>query len=405
MILNRVEKTTGELILNLYKFMENQTDKGVHSSLKYLMQSEREYEKFEDIKKIEYILKEYIGYKNMVLKDFEDKPEVFFLKKYEDGTYDFQVDPLVEFEDNSFVIFRTLNKHIEIKFTILKRNGGAIQCRPMWAKIAKFPRKFPRIENKEEFVYSNDFLIFPPGIDLAKISGFTGQMILENEHKTLCSNTNSTLTFFDKTGNSAEISIMKLYKLPIAIKNTDTMENFQIENLKLFDLQEYYNAENTLQNKSVEYTQKNISCFVYYPVFFKNGKYSLPIGFFYFAGKEEKEIPEIIKIYQEIERNFNEKILKTNQKKVNIKQKVVNVSEGGFLLKITESELINSLKEKDEFSVDLVFKKQAPLQFHARVKYISEGNAYYVGAEIIGSSDTKKNMENLRTFLKLIPTN
>ncbi|MCC6275111.1 MAG: DUF1577 domain-containing protein, partial [Leptospiraceae bacterium] len=156
------------------------------SPLQVIKQDERLWENITDSSKVEYILKEYIMLKDLTIKGFEQRPEIFFSEKKSDGSYIFKTDPLVPFTEGQFTIFKTLNKHIEVDLEIISFiNDGVVHCKPVLAKIAKTNRKYSRILDQSNMVTASNFMVAKEQVDVSKVVGFSGQLIFTDVEKEL----------------------------------------------------------------------------------------------------------------------------------------------------------------------------------------------------------------------------
>ena len=359
----------------------------------------REWDILSDQHKLDHIITRHLGGTMSAKTESQEFP-VFLYKRRDDGSFIFSTAHDVPEGTDKFTITKTLKKQVEVDFRIFSKKDKMLLVKPVAARLAKFDRKFPRLAIKEETAYAANFLITPREIDLNKITGVTGQMLLGNLHKTLKTGfPESTLVFFDKAPIATEINAMKLHKLPLIIPDTETMKSSQ--NHKCFDITETWAAGNSLDDIQESYRKNKIRSVVYFPVFFNNSGYQMPVGFFHFEGKGV--LPDgLIEEYTRLEEEYNNSILGSCQKEVNCKQEMLNISEGGALLKITDPELIESLLHRPRFSFDIVFKKQNPLRFFASICHIKKAEeSIIIGTMFEGASDSKKNMDKLRTFLKL----
>lgn len=114
---------------------------------------------------------------------------------------------------------------------------------------------------------------------------------------------------------------------------------------------------------------------------------------------------QVVPLYKEMEEIFNSRMGDSNTKSLDKRQNILNISEGGILLEVTDPELIQSFLHKPVFTADITFKMQAPLRFAFHIRHISQvGEIYHVGAEIVGSNDAKANMTLLKKNMNFIKT-
>lgn len=371
--------------------------------LKVIKQEERLFENVTDLSKVDYILKEYMMLKELTIKGFEQRPEIFFSEKRSDSTYIFKTDPLIPFEDNKFTIFKTLNKHIEVDFEIISMIGeGVLHCKPCLAKIAKTNRKYSRSSDPDNLITASNFMVAKEQIDITKLLGFSGQLIFNDVEKDLKQKhqQSSLVPFNPKTSINEEINVLRKQKKLISITDTETMSS--PENTDCIDMKEFYLEEEILEEKKIQFKTKKIKSFIYYPIFFQTMKGPLLIGYCY--GYSDKDLPPgLLEIYKDIEENLNKRIMDSNIANLSVKQNIINICEGGMLLDITDQNLSKSIIIKPSFTMDITFKLQPPLRFALDIKHILQsGTSLYVGVSIAGSNDTEKAMESYRSFLHFI---
>ncbi|MBE7413519.1 MAG: DUF1577 domain-containing protein [Leptospiraceae bacterium] len=373
------------------------------SPLEIIKQDKRSWETVTVPAKVEYILKEYLMLKDLTLKGFEQKPEIYYSERKSDGTYIFKTEPTISFSEKHFTIYKTLNKHIEIDMEVTSIiSNGVLRCKPVIARIAKENRKQSRILDRENMIISSNFMVAKENVDISKILGFSGQLIFSDIEKELkLSYPNSKLVPLTKqTPLNEEVEIVRRKNQIVFVTDIDTMTS--PKNLNCFDLITHYLEEGSLDEKITQFRKEKIKSFVYYPISFQIDQKKLLIGYGYTYSSQSLPI-EILSTYKDIEENLNKKIMDFNITVLSVKQNIINICEGGMLLDITDPNLQKSILIKPSFTMDITFKLQPPLRFAVEVKHVHKfGTSLFVGVAIAGSNDTEKAMENYRSFLHFI---
>ncbi|TGK28048.1 DUF1577 domain-containing protein [Leptospira gomenensis] len=375
---------------------------------KYL-QAPRSWETIQDVNKIKYILKEYIHFQGLLVKESPFHQELKPMEIREDGIFVFPIDATLTNVEEELVLYRTLSKHIEIGFEVIEKTETQIFCKPVFAKIAKTQRTSPRIEGLIGKVVSHKFLIPRKELEITKVLGTSGQIILNDlNRKIKQAYPGSRLIFSSSKDLSPEEELVKKYKKPIYIPDTTALDSEtkpDFAGIELLPLKEILQEELLFEERAHYFKNGKVRSLLIYPISFKNGD---DLQIFAMGVVESTEGPvseEVVPLYKEMEEIFNSRMGDSNTKALDVKQNVLNISEGGILLEVTESELIESFLHKPFFTADITFKMQAPLRFAFHIRHISQvGEIYHVGAEIVGSNDAKANMTLLKKNMNFIKT-
>ncbi|EPG73230.1 PF07614 family protein [Leptospira fainei serovar Hurstbridge str. BUT 6] len=373
------------------------------------LQSPRVWDKITDPTKVGYILKEYVHNNGLFLKENPLKQELQILQHSPDGKIHLRIDPNFVNHEDEITVYKTLSKHMEIGFkveTIHEESGIAI-CTPEYVKIAKDGRISPRIEGLAGKVVAHRFHTLKKEQDSTKVLGTSGQILLTDLHRNILSDfPGSRLIFQAGRELTPEQELVKRTGKVIFISDAISLEQPSFDSVGDFgiiDLKKELEEEMILEDRIKAYRLGKIKSFVVVPIFYKDplGDKLLALG--YADSKEASLDPSILKKYSELEQTFNSRIEDSNTLDIDIRQNVVNASEGGILLEVTESQLVESFLHKPFFTADLTFKMQAPLRFAFKIRHISQlGEIYLVGAEIVGSNDAKTNMTLLKKNLSFV---
>ncbi|TGK21159.1 DUF1577 domain-containing protein [Leptospira fluminis] len=373
------------------------------------LQSPRVWDKITDPAKVGYILKEYVHNNGIFLKENPLKQELQILKNSEDGKIHLRIDPNQVNKENEITVYKTLSKHMEIGFRVERvddENGIAI-CIPEYVKIAKEGRITTRIEGLAGKVVAHRFHIQKKEQDSTKILGTSGQILLTDLHRNLLSEyQNSRLIFPNSKDLTPEQDLIKRTGKAIFVSDAFTLEQPPLNtltNFEVMDLRTELEEEMILEDRIKFFRMGKIKSFVMVPLFYRDAMGAKLLALGYSESKDGALDPEILKKYKELEVVFNARIEDSNTLDLDVRQNVVNASEGGILLEITESQLVESFLHKPFFTADLTFKMQAPLRFAFKIRHISQlGEIYLVGAEIVGSNDAKVNMTLLKKNLSFV---
>ncbi len=376
---------------------------------KSFLQSPRIWDTIRDTQKIGYILKEYVHNNGLFLKENPLKSELQILQTTPEGKIFLRMDPENLSDEGEITVYKTLSKHMEIGFKIesINHDEGVVICSPEFVRIAKDGRVLPRIEGLAGKVVAHRFHTLKKDQDSTKVLGTSGQILLTDLHRNILAEfPYSRLVFPSGKELNAEQEMSKRTGKIIFAKDAislDSLSSAECEGFDLLDLKQELEEELLLEDRLKAYRVGKVQSFVVYPIYYKDPLGSKLVAIGYAETKDRQLDPSILKKYRELEEVFNDRIEDSNTLDLDVRQNVVNASEGGILLEVTESQLVESFLHKPFFTADLTFKMQAPLRFAFKIRHISQiGEIYLVGAEIVGSNDAKTNMTLLKKNLRFI---
>ncbi|PJZ71547.1 hypothetical protein CH373_00470 [Leptospira perolatii] len=370
------------------------------------LQSPRVWDTIRDPEKVGYILKEYVHNNGLFLKENPLKQELQILQVSPEGKLLLRIDPDFAHTNSEITVYKTLSKHMEIGFQIESvNNDGVAVCKPEFIRIAKDGRVTSRIDGLAGKVVAHRFHMVKKDQDATKVFGTSGQILLTDLHKNLLAEfPSSKLLFPSQKELSPEQEIAKRTGKPILITDAVSLSQpASLDGFELLNLKSEWEEEMILEDRLNAYRLGKIKSFAVFPIYYTDpsGKNLVAIG--YTESKEESIDPRVLIRYKELEETFNKRIDDSNTLDIDIRQNILNASEGGILLEVTEPQLIESFLHKPFFTADLTFKMQAPLRFAFKIRHISKvGEIYLVGAEIVGSNDAKANMTLLKKNLSFI---
>ncbi|MBM9579151.1 DUF1577 domain-containing protein [Leptospira sp. 201903070] len=373
------------------------------------LQAPRSWEIIEDLNKIKYILKEYIHFQGLLVKESPFHQELKPIEIKEDGTFIFPIDTTLTNLDGELVLYRTLSKHIEIGFHVTEKTDSQIICKPVFARIAKTQRMSPRIEGLIGKVVAHKFLIPRKELEVSKVLGTSGQIILNDLNRKIKQIYPSAhLVFSSSKDLSPEEELVKKHKRPIYISDTNTMDSNAENDLKDLDvlpIKQILQEELILEDRIRFFKSGKVRSLLIFPILFRTGGETQIFAMGVIESSDGPVSEKVVPLYLEMEEIFNSRMGDSNTKALDVRQNVLNISEGGILLEVTESELIESFLHKPSFTADITFKMQAPLRFAFHIRHIFQvGEIYHVGAEIVGSNDAKANMTLLKKNMNFIKT-
>lgn len=304
-------------------------------------------------------------------------PAEFTPAEEKENGIEFYYNPSLEIKEHTEItLYLDLKRHLEFEFNVAKIiSDGRCILEPKVVKVSKFQRRYIRYPIKGDEVVANNFRV--------------------NKNKISTNNIQFQITCKIIFPQIEEKYANTFPGIRILISNADNLP----EELKH---QEIDNP--TLLKVNIKYL------YVYPILVFQKNKFS-PIAYILLPldqlPTEEKKIT-ILQNLEKIADETYEKIIEANTILIRSKQKIVNISEGGVALEITEPELVKLLPYQDNLTFDLVFKLVAPLRMHGEIRYIHKlkkdnKETLLIGIDFTGEGYTdfrKKNTDLLKNLIQ-----
>ncbi|TGL13957.1 DUF1577 domain-containing protein [Leptospira levettii] len=353
---------------------------------------EREYVPLEAVRVLPEFFKQMMAGNGLFLKGYDSPVKVKFKGERPDGAHIWELETMPEMIETIFTIQATPSFHVEIDYEIQNQKDNLLLGKAIDRRQTYTTRQDSRNEKVIGNVVASNFLIAKTNIDFSKLTGVSSQVILSDIQKTVLKNyPQSKVVFISSSTHSDEIDLMKEHKKPIFVLDTETFESYNSD--EVFDPKKTFEDEFLLDDKVNEYKKKKIGSYIYYPLFIQMKE----MHFFAYLSLETERtrIPsEVLDLFKEVERTFQERIMDSNTHILDIKQNVLNVSRGGVALEISDMEIVKALKVKPSFTLDINFKLQAPIRMAVELRHLEEVNDFYrLGGRITGVSGDKKAKE------------
>lgn len=366
-----------------------------------IFQSDRPIEKIESKDIVSDILREMSPKEGVFLKGYDMPIKLRFKGPRADGTHIFELETIPEFPQPKFLVYAVGEFYIEASYELVNQKDNMILGKLLGAHRSSTVRKEERNTRVYGSVLSSKFLVAKTDIDFAKLSGVSSQVILTDIHKSLLKSYSQSKIFF--TSNippSEELDLIKQYKKPIFIKNTQTMES--AKGFDVYNPKESFEEDFILEDKMADYRIKKISSFLYFPIYIKLKE---PVFFAYLTIVSDKSpIPdEVFSLYSQVEKEFQRRILDSNTHTIDIKQNILNLSRNGMAIEIKNMEIAKSLQIKPSMTIDVNFKMQAPIRMALELRFLQRVNDFHIaGLEIVGISGDSRGKEVYDSLLKFI---
>ncbi|MBP9887437.1 MAG: DUF1577 domain-containing protein [Leptospiraceae bacterium] len=369
-----------------------------------ISQAPREWEIVENNpdKMIEYVSQNHL-LKDPYLKNYSGKPTIAV--KQGNGKTSFILEisnPIGLVKESEIVLYKyAREKYFEMVFQRIDSRDKSHICTLRQIKIAKQTRRTSdRFSTETNPVHGGNFLVAKIDLDIKSALGFSTEVIFNEVDKTLKAKypRSKIVPLFNRDDLTDEEEILLSEKLPIFIINTSTMESSK--DIKTFDLKSYYEEEFLLEEKIAALRKDMIQSFIYYPIVFKSPKEDVVIGYCY---NESQTVISHgnLEYFEIIAETINKRIMDSSTAIIDEKQNILNVSEHGVLIEVTSDSIVQALKAKPAFSMDIVFKMMVPMRFSLYARHIYKiDDTIYIGAEITGSNNDEKGFDKYKDIVR-----
>ncbi|GIX43237.1 MAG: hypothetical protein KatS3mg129_2970 [Leptospiraceae bacterium] len=302
-------------------------------------------------------------------------PAEFTPTEEKEGGIEFYFNPSIKLQEH-VILYLDLKRHLEFHFQLIKEiSPGRAILKPEELKVSKFQRRYHRIPIKDDEVIANNFRLSKNKISTNNIQ-------------------------FQITAKVIFPQIEEKYKdqfpgMKLLLSNAENLP----EEIKKQEI-------NTPQIIKI-----NIKYVFVYPIVVYQKNKFVPLIYILFPYSsspptEDKKTQILIELEKIADETY-EKMIEANTTLIKKKQRVVNISEGGVALEITDEELKSLIPYQENIIFDLVFKLVAPIRMDGEIRYIhklkkEEKESLLVGIDFTGEGYTdfrKKNSELLKNLI------
>lgn len=274
------------------------------------------------------------------------------------------------------ILYLHVKKQLEFHFEPVEQvSQGVVVLRPTKLLVSKVERRFQRYEVSGDELVTSNFRVSRNKI----------------------------------TTNNIQFQITSRVIFPqIAKKYASQFPDLKILIANSEDLPASVKEKEINQPEVISEGSRNI--FVFPIVTYQKNKF-LPLAYilfpFSFSLDEEKKTKILVELEKIADETY-EKILEVNTVLIKSKQRVLNISEGGIAIEITDPELIKLIPYQETITFDINFKLVAPIRMQGEIKYIhkihKEGEtSLIIGVDFTGQGYTefrRKNKDLLRNLIK-----
>ncbi len=302
-------------------------------------------------------------------------PAEFTPNDIKEDTIEFYFNPSLNLEQK-IVLYLDLKRHFEFHFELYKIiSPGIALLKPIVVKVSKLQRQYPRYTISNDQVMASNFRLSKNKISANNIQfQITTKIIfpqIENKYK--------------EQFPGLKLFIASAENLPDEIKKQSINQPIFIQ----------------IHNKKT---------YIYPLVVYQRNKF-VPLIYIFYPLDKTLTADEEILLAVDIEKLADEtyeKIVEANTVLIQTRQRVLNISDGGVALEITDPELKKLIIYQDSITFDLNFKLVAPLRMYGAIKHIhkflddNHNEIFIVGIDFTGQGHTEFRKNNKDLLKNLI---
>ena len=347
------------------------------SQISKVLYSERDNELITEPEKIKYLLEKYLIKKSLIIKDTFPPVEVIPTDTRNDVL---KLRIPVNFQSlEKLILYTDIIKHIELDTELVKKLSlESIEVRVLNIKIAKMNRLEKRVKtNLGSAVHISNFRMSKNILEKNPMAYSISNKVIFNEFekelKTF--HPGGIIREINPSDISFETRVVKKGKKGLIIQSIGDKNDIPARE-DMFFLEGSFRDE--LIKSIVEYEKQSVKSFLIKPFYYEtNEKEKIPMGYIFL---KSKEINYTFADYDKLEdlcASIINRIKDANMITLPVQQKVLDIGNGGILAEIDDPQLKNYIKNRKEFTFDVVFRLQQPLRFYGTAKHIrknAEGN-------------------------------
>lgn len=336
--------------------------------MRAVFEKPREWQKIHDRQKIIEVIRDRVRMRPFRMK-WTNPPAEFNPAEIRDEMLLFYYPPNLEIQ-SPITLYTTLGRQLEIDFKIVEvPEPGTLLLLPLEARVGRIKRMLDRILTRSENVFATNFQVSKRESDLSGASAVASRIIFA-EFERIFADKYPGIRIFDASTRDlpADVKVAAKCKKPVfedSLPEPEKRERFADLKGELID-EGIYEAEQR------RWRNHGIRSLVAYPMLFDSGDgMTSVIG----CIRLEKKGPDVIdnSLFESLESDAHliiQRVIEANTFHVSERQRVLNFSEEGAAIEITNEDLMSYIPEKNRLTFDLVFRKQAPVRLQARICHV-----------------------------------
>ncbi|AYV55287.1 DUF1577 domain-containing protein [Leptospira kmetyi] len=355
-----------------------------------------------------HIIEKHLLKQSLIIKGDMEKETVVIQKYIDEGE-----KILVELsgekglpENGEIVLYRILAKYVQLECGFLKTiHPKLVELSVNKISIAKSNRAFPRYAVAEDSAHVTNINSSKTVIDASLFNIPTLVKVSFEDYKTKLKTDQLGLIEIDvfKSDQDEKFELVKRTKKFIHIENTSLQESYKSKNENQIDIEDQIHEE--IPSMMRKYKDEKIVSEIIYPIVYINhSRQSIPLGYIWVKNKEKTLGADTIEKLSELSKEMVARIKESNTVLTTEKFPIMDISNNGISIKITEPHLIQTLPKHTGFVFDIYIRMQGYFKVFGAIRWVSydEIGNLLLGLELVGKSSFPGEREKFHKNVELL---
>ncbi|EMF92210.1 PF07614 family protein [Leptospira santarosai str. ST188] len=309
-------------------------------------------------------------------------------------------------ENEEIVLYRILAKYVQLECSFSKKlNPKLVELNVNKISIAKSNRAFPRYLVSDDVVHVTNISSSKTVIDASLFNIPTLVKVSFEDYKAKLKPDNLGLVEIDvfKSDQDDKFELVKRNKKYIHIENTSQEESYTSQNENQISVEDHIHEE--IVSLMRKYKDEKIISEIIYPIIYINhSRQSIPLGYIWVRNKDRILGKDTIQKLAELSKEMVARIKESNTVLTTEKFQVIDISNNGICIKITDPHLIQTLPKHTGFVFDIYIRMQGYFKVFGAIRWLSydEVGNLILGLELVGKSSFPGEREKFYKNIELL---
>ncbi|MDI7225168.1 DUF1577 domain-containing protein [Leptospira santarosai] len=309
-------------------------------------------------------------------------------------------------ENEEIVLYRILAKYVQLECSFSKKLGPKlVELNVNKISIAKSNRAFPRYLVSDDVVHVTNISSSKTVIDASLFNIPTLVKVSFEDYKAKLKPDNLGLVEIDvfKSDQDDKFELVKRNKKYIHIENTSLEESYTSQNENQISVEDHIHEE--IVSLMRKYKDEKIISEIIYPIIYINhSRQSIPLGYIWVRNKDRILGKDTIQKLAELSKEMVARIKESNTVLTTEKFQVIDISNNGICIKITDPHLIQTLPKHTGFVFDIYIRMQGYFKVFGAIRWLSydEVGNLILGLELVGKSSFPGEREKFYKNIELL---
>ncbi|AOP36117.1 hypothetical protein A0128_15255 [Leptospira tipperaryensis] len=307
---------------------------------------------------------------------------------------------------NEMVLYRILAKYVQLECAFQQSVGEKMaELSVNQISIAKSNRAFPRYPVSEDAAHITNINSSKTVIDASLFNIPTLVKVSFEDYRAKLKTYDFGIVEIDvfKSDLDEKFDVVKRTKKYIHIENTSDESSYTSKNENQIDVEDQIHQE--ISTMIRKYKDEKILSEIIYPIIYINhSRQSIPLGYIWIRNKEKTLSKETIDKLSELAKEMVGRIKESNTVMTSEKFPILDISNNGVCVKITNAHLIQTLPKHTGFVFDIYIRMQGYFKVFGAVRWVSydsTGNLI-LGLELVAKSALPGEREKFHKNVELL---